>query len=137
MAKHLHHAGKIEMTEAAAESSVIRVQHLRGLEAVSVTLQERAHVRGDVFSAQTPVDVVVTPGAKRFHQGLVAAITHGDDGNVRGLGVGMKDLWQLVCAHLAQSGGAEDGDGRVPLERSECECRLSVVYDVEPDRDQR
>jgi hypothetical protein len=93
--------------------------------------QKSAQVRSDLGGASAAVNVIVATGAEGLHQGLVAAIAHGDDGNVRGLDVGVQNLGDLVRTHLAQVGSANDGSGRVPLEHGHGVDRLRAVHDFE------
>src|SRR6185312_6019517 len=134
MTEHLDHAGQIKVREVAAQRRLRVGEHLRGLEAFCVALKECAHVSGDVFGAEAAIDVVVASGAECFHQRLVSAFAHGDDGDVRGLRVSIQDLGQLVGAHLAEICGTEDRDRRVPLERGQRKGGLRVVHYVKADR---
>ena len=135
--KHLDDAGQVEVREAALEHGLLRLQHLRGMEAFQAAEQEGAHLGGNVLRTAAAVDVIVAPGAECLHQRLFAAFAHGKDGNVGGGGIAVQDARKIEDVQLAQVGGAQDGGGRVPLQHGERVGGLGAVHHVKALRLER
>jgi hypothetical protein len=89
LAEHLHHTGKIMMSQASAEAGVGLIQHLRGLKAFGLADDDLFYMRGDSGLRAVPVDIVVAAGLKRFKQGALAAISIAMIGRAAFLGSGV------------------------------------------------
>ena len=131
VAEHLHHAGEIVVSEAAAEAGVRLREHLRGLEAVGFADDDLFYVTGDGAGSEFAVDVVVAASLVGFHQSALRAVAEGDDGHGGVFCVGADDAGDVESVHLAHVGGAEDGAGGVVLEGGEGEGGLRAGGDFE------
>src|SRR3569832_218259 len=115
------------MRKAAFQRSLLALQHLCRLETFIAATQERFDVRCDVLWTKPLVDVVIASGAESSHQGLVASIAHGEDGNRSGFGITVHDARKLERTELAQVRGAQDRSRRIPLQHCERVSSVSAV----------
>jgi len=104
MAKHLHHAGKIVVCEAAAEAGIRLREHLCGLKAFGFADDDVFDVRCDDSGRALAIDVIVAAGLESFHEGALAAVTESDDGQSGILGVGANHARDVECAHFSHVG---------------------------------
>src|SRR5450432_990872 len=101
------------MQQAAAQAGVRLCQHLSGVKALRLTLNNLSDVRRNRGWWAVPVDVVIASSLKGFHQRALAAVPDGDDRKLIIFWIGMNDAGDLECAHFAHVGGAEDSCGHV------------------------
>src|ERR1700688_5264297 len=111
--EHLHHTGKVMMSQASAEAGVGLIEHLRRLKALGLADDNLFDVGGDRRWRAVPVDIVVTSGLKRFQQGALAAVSDSNDRQSRVLRVGVNNVGNFKSAHFAHVGGAQYRYGRV------------------------
>src|SRR5207245_5015084 len=87
--EHLHHACKVVVCQAAAETGIGLSEHLRRLKALRLADDNLLHVGGDNSRGAVAIDVIVAPGLKSLHERSLASIAARDDGQIAALTVGM------------------------------------------------
>src|SRR4051812_2906174 len=73
-------------------------------------------MRRYTLGPKASVDVVIAAVAKRFHQRLVATISHRKYRYVRRLDIGMQNFRQIERTHLPHAGGTDDRCRRTPFQ---------------------